>query len=273
MKIELGWENGSRLHLVGEDVGHGEAVVLVHGWPCSSVVWEDLRAELLAAGYRVVTYDRRGFGHSGRPSTGYDLDTLTEDLARVTDVLALEKATVIGFDAGCCEVMRLLGTFGEARVGRVALISPLPMVPCGGEGCQQGPAMQRLRDALAADRHEALAAYLAVTFGNAGQLAISQDVLRFWVQDACNNSAHAIRSMLNGYLDLQDDAIRIGVPTLVVAGAADQLVPRSSVDALAGALPASQLITLPDASHGLLATHMPALTQALLAFMSESGRF
>ena len=82
MKIELGWENGNRLQLVGEDVGHGEAVVLIHGWPCSSMVWEDLRAELLAAGHRVVTYDRRGFGRSARPSTGYDLDTLTEPQVR-----------------------------------------------------------------------------------------------------------------------------------------------------------------------------------------------
>lgn len=271
MRIELGWENGSRLQLVGDDVGHGEPVVLVHGWPCSSMVWEDLRAELLAAGYRVVTYDRRGFGRSARPSTGYDLDTLTEDLARVMDVLALQNATVVGFDAGCCEVMRLLGTFGEARVARLALVSPLPLVPCGGADGQQGPTMQRLRDALGADRHQALSAYLAVNFrtSDAQHLAVGQDVFQFWLQDACNNSAHAIRSMLSaGYLDLQDDAVRIGVPTLVMTGDSDQLVPFTDVEALASALSLVRHVSVPGASHGLLATHTPALARALLAFIS-----
>lgn len=273
MKIELGWENGNRLQLVGEDVGHGEAVVLVHGWPCSSMVWEDLRAELLAAGHRVVTYDRRGFGRSARPSTGYDLDTLTEDLARVMDVLALQKATVVGFDAGCCEVMRLLGTFGEARVARLALVSPLPLVPCGGADGQQGPALLRLRDALGADRYQALSAYLAVNFrtSDAQHLAVGQDVFQFWLQDACNNSAHAIRSMLSsGFLDLQDDAVRIGLPTLVVSGESDQLVPCTDAEALADALSQAQHVGVPGASHGLLATHTLALSRALLAFISET---
>lgn len=272
MKIELGWENGNRLQLVGEDVGDGEAVVLVHGWPCSSMVWEDLRAELLAAGHRVVTYDRRGFGRSARPSTGYDLDTLTEDLARVMDVLALQNATVVGFDAGCYEVMRLLGTFGEARVARLALISPLPLVLGGGADGQEGPGLLRMRDALGADRYQALSASLAANFriSDEQHLAVGQDVFQFWLQDACNNSAHAIRSMLSSsYLDLQDDAVRIGVPTLVVSGERDQLVPCTDAEALAGALCQARHVGMPGASHGLLATHTPALSRALLAFISE----
>jgi pimeloyl-ACP methyl ester carboxylesterase len=124
MRLDLGRTGDERLHLAGDDLGQGDPVVLVHGWPGSARVWDDLRAELLAAGHRVISQDRRGFGRSGPPSSGYELDALAEDLARILTQLALQDVTLVGWDLGCKEIMRLLGMTGEDRIARVAFIAP-----------------------------------------------------------------------------------------------------------------------------------------------------
>lgn len=270
MKIELGWENSDRLYLHGEDVGRGSTVVLVHGWPCSSFVWEDLRAELLLQGFRVITYDRRGFGRSGRPSTGYDLDTLAEDLARLMDVLELEDASVIGFDAGCSEIMRMLGTFGTERVARIALVSPLPLGPKWCPGRAEGSALARLRDGLRRDRYHALGVYMETAFSTRirADLSSSRDVRQIWLQEACGNSAVALRTMLEIFGDdLGEDAVRIKVPALIVSGSGDQIVPARSTEALAASLSLPRLVSFASAPHALLATHAEELTRALLEFL------
>src|ERR1700756_5684669 len=123
--IKVGQENSTPIEVYYEDHGSGSPVVLIHGWPLSGASWEKQTAALLAAGHRVITYDRRGFGRSSKPATGYDYDTFAADLAAVLDALSLEKVDLVGFSMGTGEVTRYLGKYGSARVRRAVLIGTL----------------------------------------------------------------------------------------------------------------------------------------------------
>ena len=121
--IKVGQENSTSIDLYYEDHGSGPAVVLIHGWPLSGASWEKQTAALLAAGHRVITYDRRGFGRSSKPATGYDYDTFAADLAAVLDALSLDKVDLVGFSMGGGEIARYLSRHGAARVSKAVLVS------------------------------------------------------------------------------------------------------------------------------------------------------
>src|SRR5512133_881460 len=124
--IRVGEENSGNIDLYYEDHGSGKPVVLIHGWPLSGASWEKQVPVLLEAGYRVITYDRRGFGNSGHPSSGYDYDTFASDLNKVMTELDLTDTCLVGFSMGGGEVARYLGTYGSRRVRNVAFISAVP---------------------------------------------------------------------------------------------------------------------------------------------------
>lgn len=258
MKIDIGHENSTCIQLRGHDLGSGTPVLLVHGWPVRSSVWDKLVPPLLAAGRRVVTFDRRGFGRSGRPSTGHDLDTLADDLSRVMAKLALQDCVLVGHGLGCSEVLRLLGTYGSERVRRLVLVSPLPPVPT---------AAQALHDALVDDRPAALEAFLARALGRAAAPLTAAGDRALWI-DALDASPLAQLACVQAWAgaDLRDDLARIAVPGVVVHGSEDRIAPPASAAVpLCEALAGGVLHTVPGGPHALPWTHAPQVLQALLA--------
>ena len=124
--LSVGEENSGSVDLYYKDHGSGPPIVLIHGYPLSSRAWDKQVPALVAAGHRVVTYDRRGFGKSSQPITGYDYDTLAADLHSLMEALGLEATTLVGHSMGTGEVVRYLGTYGSARVAKAALVAPIP---------------------------------------------------------------------------------------------------------------------------------------------------
>src|SRR5216117_988923 len=125
-RITVGQENSAPIEIYYEDHGSGKPVVLVHGWPLSGALWEKQVTDLLRAGHRVITYDRRGFGHSSKPASGYDYDTFTEDLRKLVTALDLHDFALVGFSMGGGEVARYFGKYGSDDVSRAVFMSAVP---------------------------------------------------------------------------------------------------------------------------------------------------
>lgn len=258
MNIDIGHENSTCIQLHGQDLGSGNPVLLVHGWPVGSTIWDKLVPPLLAAGRRVITFDRRGFRRSGRPSTGHDLDTLADDLARVIGKLALKDCVLAGHGMGCGEVLRLLGTYGSERVRSLVLVSPMPPVPTDA---------QSLWQALEQDRPAALEAFLARALGHEGQTLSAAGDRALWI-DALDAAPLAQVACVQAWAaaDLRDDLARIAVPCTVVHGSDDRIAPpacaaRPLCEGIAGGV----LLTVPDGPHALPWTHAPQVLEVLLS--------
>jgi len=161
--INVGQENSSPIELYYEDHGTGKPVVLIHGWPLSGASWEKQTAALLAAGYRVITYDRRGFGKSSQPAVGYDYDTFAEDLHKLVTALDLRDFALVGFSMGSGEVARYIGKFGTERVSKVVFLAGVPpfllKTPDNQSGVEIG-VFDGIKQAIAADRPAFLTQFL-----------------------------------------------------------------------------------------------------------------
>ncbi|MER7540782.1 alpha/beta hydrolase, partial [Streptomyces sp. NPDC097704] len=155
--ITVGQENTTPIELYFEDQGAGQPVVLIHGFPLDGHSWERQSAALLAAGHRVITYDRRGFGQSSQPTTGYDYDTFAADLNTVMETLDLNDAVLVGFSMGTGEVARYLGTYGSSRIAKAAFLGSLEPCLLQSDDNPQGAApaafFQGVSEALKADRY------------------------------------------------------------------------------------------------------------------------
>ncbi|MGN6107035.1 MAG: alpha/beta fold hydrolase, partial [Kofleriaceae bacterium] len=189
--LKVGQENSSNIDLYYEDYGRGKPVVLIHGWPLSCRSWEKQVPALLDAGYRVIAYDRRGFGLSSKPASGYDYDTFTADLHRVITELDLHGATLVGFSMGTGEVARYLGSIGAGRVERAVFIASVPpflLHTPNNPGGVDGRVFEDIKAGIAADRLAYLTRFLN-DFYNADELhdRVSPQVL----QDSWNIAAGA----------------------------------------------------------------------------------
>ncbi len=224
--------NGSVQIHVEDSGGDGRPVVLVHGWPLSGKSWADQLPALTGAGYRVVTYDRRGFGESDKPGedSGYDYDTLTSDLDAVLRNLDLSDVTLVGFSMGGGEVARYVGTFGVDRVRSVVFAAAIPPFllksdehPEGGLDQDSAEGMQR---DLRADRDAFLDAFLTNFFSADGELKVSEAQRQEALALAAQAELHAAASCITSWLtDFRDDLAQISVPTLVIHGDSDAIVP------------------------------------------------
>src|SRR3989441_11399495 len=153
--VTVGQENSTAIDIYYEDLGSGKPVVLVHGWPLSGALWEKQVTDLLNAGHRVITYDRRGFGQSSKPSTGYNYDTFAEDLHKLVTKLDLRDVTLVGFSMGGGEVARYIGKYGTGRVSKAAIISgitPYLLKTAENPGPLDQAAVQGIQGAIAKDR-------------------------------------------------------------------------------------------------------------------------
>ncbi len=274
--VTVGEENSTPIELYYEDHGTGPAVVLLHGWPVDSRSWEPQVLPLLQAGYRVITYDRRGFGRSSRPTRGYDFDTLAADLDRVLTRLDVREATLIGFSLGTGELARYVGTHGTGRLSACVLIESLApsfAKSADNPGGADQQAISDLQQAIVADRYAWLTGLLGAFLNLDEYLGkrVSEDTVRaIWAAGA-EASPYATWACPQGWLDdFTVDATKIDVPMLIMHGTADRILP---IDATARRLPDliadCRLVEIDGAPHGMLWTHADEVNDALLAFVAD----
>ena len=274
--VRVGSQNGSGIDLYFEDHGSGQPVVLIHGYPLNGRSWEHQERALLEAGYRVICYDRRGFGQSSKPTIGYDYDTLAADLAMLIDHLGLTDINLVGFSMGTGEVTRYLGTRGSARVRRAALLGALPpfllKTDDNPEGVD-GEVFDGIKAAIVGDRFAYLETFLIDAY-NADVLGGSRISDQAWHASfvaAIGASAYATYACVDAWLtDFRPDLRRFDVPTLVVHGADDRIMPaRATAERLPQFIKDVRVVTLDRGPHNVAWTHPEEVNAALLTFLAE----
>lgn len=274
-RIHVGDENTTAIELHYEDMGAGQPVVLIHGFPLSGRSWEKQTTALLAAGYRVITYDRRGFGESSQPSVGYDYDTFAADLDRLMTQLDLRDAVLVGFSMGTGEVTRYLANFGSERVSKAVMMGVVPpfllKTDDNPEGVD-GSVFDGIIDAIESDRLAYLTAFFDAFYNLDETLGvrISDEVVRdSWNVGAGASAVGTVSCPPTWISDFRQDLRKNDVPTLVVHGDADRILP---IDATARRLPDliadCQLVEIPGAPHGMLWTHGAEVNEVLLRFLA-----
>lgn len=272
--VAVGTENSQNINLHYEDHGSGQPVVLIHGYPLDGNSWERQQRELLANGYRVITYDRRGFGRSSHPTVGYDYDTFAADLHALLEHLDLQEAVLVGFSMGTGEVTRYLASYGS-RIRKAALLGAIPPFLLKTDDNPQGVDGQVFKDikaAILADRY----AYFKDFFNNfynvdvLGPSRISDQAWQASFNVAALSSPYASYACVDTWLtDFRSDLAKIDVPTMVVHGTADRILP---IDATAQRLPGMikdlKLVTVDGGPHNIAWTHPEEVNTALLDFLA-----
>jgi non-heme chloroperoxidase len=277
--ITVGQENSGNIELHYEDHGSGKPVILIHGWPLSGRSWEKQVPVLLEAGYRVITYDRRGFGDSSKPSSGYDYDTFAEDLHSIMTELDLRDVTLVGFSMGGGEVARYLGTYGSDRVSKavfMAAVPPFLVKTADNPTGVDASVFEGIKKAIAADRPAFLSQFLA-NFYNVdvlGGTQISDEVVRLSWNIAALASPKGTLDCVSAWVtDFRKDLARIDVPTLVIHGDADRILPlAATATPTHEAVTGSRLVVVKGGPHGLNWTHAEEVNRELLNFVGQPAR-
>ncbi len=265
----------SSVHLhIDDSGGDGRPVVLIHGWPLSAQAWEPQVSVLQAAGYRVVAYDRRGFGRSDKPESGYNYDVLADDLHRVISQCGLQDVTLVGFSMGGGEVARYVARHGESRLRSVVFAAAVPPCLMKSADNPDGPLTpdkaQQKKEAFAQDRNAYFDQFTTAFFSANGVLQVTESQ-RGEAIALCQQSAqHAALACMEAFAtaDFRDDLKKVTVPTLVIHGDADAVVPiEGSGERTQRAVPHSQMVRVKGAPHGLNVSHAQAFNDALLSFL------
>ncbi|MGA5551048.1 alpha/beta fold hydrolase [Streptomyces pseudogriseolus] len=275
--ITVGQENSTDIDLYYEDHGTGQPVVLIHGFPLDGHSWEKQSAALLDAGYRVITYDRRGFGRSSHTTTGYDYDTFAADLNTVLETLDLNDVVLVGFSMGTGEVGRYVGNYGTARVAKVAFLASLEPFLLKTDDNPAGAApiefFQGVSDAVKADRYAYYTAFYKDFYNLEDTLGtrISEEAVRNSWNVAAGGGAYAASAApLTWFTDFREDLPKIDVPALILHGTADNILPiDSTARPFHKAVPSADYVEIEGAPHGLLWTHAEEVNEALLAFLAK----
>jgi non-heme chloroperoxidase len=277
--IKVGEENSDNIELYYEDHGTGKPVVLIHGWPLSGASWEKQAAALLAAGHRVITYDRRGFGRSSQPAVGYNYDTFAEDLHKVMTMLDLRDAALVGFSMGGGEVARYLGKHGSQRVSKAVFIASVPpfllKTADNPEGVD-GSVFEGIEKAIVADRPTFLSAFLA-DFYNVDVLkgkGISDQVVQYSWNIAVGASPKGTLDCVPAWgTDFRNDLASIKVPTLVIHGDDDRILPIAATGIRTQkAVKGARLVVVEGGPHGLTWTHAEKVNRELLEFLGQGAQ-
>jgi non-heme chloroperoxidase len=276
--VTIGKENSGNLDLYYEDHGSGDPVVLIHGYPLSGASWEKQVPVLLNAGYRVITYDRRGFGKSSKPTAGYNYDTFVADLHQLITQLKLRNFTLVGFSMGGGEVARYLGKYGSTGVSKAVIISGVPPYLLKGADNPEGvdaSVFAGIQKAVVADRYAFFSGFFS-NFYNTDVLLgkrISEQAIQASWNIAVGSSAAASLACVATWLeDFRSDLARIDVPTLVMHGDADRILPIGAAGLRTAKLikGARQLI-VKDGPHCITWTHAEEVNAALLSFLGGKG--
>jgi non-heme chloroperoxidase len=275
--VTVGTENSTDIELYYEDHGSGQPVVLIHGYPLDGSSWEKQTTALLESGYRVITYDRRGFGKSTKTTSGYDYDTFAADLNTLLNRLELNNAVLVGFSMGTGEVARYLSTYGSARVARAAFLGSLEPFLLKTDDNPDGVPQEvfdGLTEAVTADRYAFFTEFFKNFYNSdtfLGTPRLSQEVM-----DASRNIASgagataSVAAQPTWLTDFRADIPRIDVPALIVHGTEDNILPIDATGRrFAKALPSADYVEIDGAPHGLLWTHAAEVNEALLAFLKK----
>jgi len=262
----------TRLYL--KDWGSGRPVILIHGWPLSADSWDDQALALADAGHRVIAYDRRGFGRSSQPWSGYDYDTLADDLATVIAQTDARDAVVVGFSMGGGEVARYMSRHGGKSVAKAALVSsvlPYRLKTRDNPAGTEQAAFDKSADAMRQDRAKFFTGFFRTFFGvDTLATPVSQELLDWAWGIAMQASLKATLACAKSFssTDFRTDLQAFKVPTLIIHGTEDKTVPiDASSRAAAKGIAGSTLIEYDGAPHGLFATHKARLTADLLDFV------
>jgi non-heme chloroperoxidase len=272
----VGAENGLPIELHYTDQGEGQPVVLIHGWPFSGRSWEAQLPALVEAGYRVISYDRRGFGQSSQPWHGYEFDTLTADLAALMEHLDLRDAVLIGFSMGGGEVVRYLSRYGADRVSKIVLASAVPPYLYKSDDNPDGgiddARIEELIAGVQQDRMAFFDEYLDSYFSAGKTRKVSPQQKAYALSLLAVASPKATIDCINAFsrTDFREDLAKVTVPTLVIHGDSDNIVPvEVSGQRAAAAVSGSVLVIVEDAPHGMLVSHPKEWNSAVLRFLAD----
>ncbi|WNL41488.1 alpha/beta hydrolase [Halomonas sp. PAMB 3264] len=275
--LNAGTEQGTPVELYYEVHGAGKPVVLIHGWPLSSRSWEPQVPALVEAGYKVITYDRRGFGKSTQADGGYDYDTLAADLKKLLDALDVHDATLVGFSMGGGEVARYIAHYGTERVSKAVLAAAVPpylyKTDDNPEGGLDDATINEFLDGVRGDRLAFLEDFTKNFFTAGDKSDLVSEPNRQYHRDiAAFASPKATFDCVKAfsYTDFREDLPKMKLPTLIIHGDADGIVPFEVSGKRAGeTLPHSKLVVIEGGPHGLNVTHAKAFNEALIAFLDS----
>jgi non-heme chloroperoxidase len=276
--VTVGKENSSNIELYYEDHGKGQAVVLIHGYPLSGASWEKQVPALLNAGHRVITYDRRGFGKSSQPTTGYNYDTFAEDLRKVITHLELRDFALVGFSMGGGEVARYFGRYGSKGVSKVVILSGVPpyllKTSDNPEGVDQS-VFDGVEKAIIADRYAFFTEFFK-NFYNTDVLlnkrVSPQAVQSSWNVAAFSSAIATLACVPTWHEDFRKDVAKIDVPALVMHGDADRILPITAAGARTGKLiKGARMVVVKDGPHCITWTHADEVNAELVKFLGKAA--
>jgi non-heme chloroperoxidase len=272
--LTVGKENSGNIELYYEDHGSGQPVVLIHGYPLSGASWEKQVPVLLGAGYRVITYDRRGFGKSSQPTEGYNYDTFAEDLHHLIAQLKLRDFTLVGFSMGGGEVARYVGKYGSKGVSKAVIISSVvPYLLKSGDNPEglDASVFAGIENAVAADRYAFFTGFFQNFYNTdllLGKRVSEQAIQANWNAAVSSSATASMACVATWHEDFRKDLERIDVPTLVIHGDNDHIVPLAAAGArTAKMIKGARLHVVKGGPHGITWTHAEDVNAELLSFL------
>src|SRR5438128_3408396 len=254
--VNVGKENSGNIDLYYEDHGSGNPVVLIHGYPLSGASWEKQVSMQLDAGYRVITYERRGFSKSSQPTVGYNYDTFAEDLHKLVTQLQLRDFNLVGFSMGGGEVARYFGKYGSTGVSKAVIISGVPpylLKAADNPDGVDGSVFEGIQKAIVADRYAFFTEFFKNFYNTdllLGKRVSQQAVQASWNTAAGASATASLACVPTWHEDFREDLKRIDVPTLVIHGDADQIEPNTAAEQPTAKLTKEAgLIVVKDAPH------------------------
>jgi len=277
--VTVGKEKSGNIDLYYEDHGSGQPVVLIHGYPLSGASWEKQVPVLLGAGYRVITYDRRGFGKSSQPTTGYNYDTFAEDLHQLIAQLKLRDFTLVGFSMGGGEVARYIGKYGSKGVSKAVIISSVvPYLLKSGDNPEglDASVFAGIENAVAADRYAFFTGFFQNFYNTdllLGKRVSQQAIAADWNVAATASATASVACVATWHEDFRKDLERVDVPTLVIHGDDDHIVPLVAAGArTAKMIKGARLHVVKGGPHGVTWTHAEEVNTQLLSFLGEKAQ-
>jgi non-heme chloroperoxidase len=276
--VNVDKENSGDIDLYYEDHGTGDPVVLIHGYPLSGASWERQIPVLLAAGHRVITYDRRGFGKSSQPTAGYNYDTFAEDLRKLVTHLKLRHFALVGFSMGGGEVARYIGKYGSKDVSHAVFVSSIPpfllKTSDNPEGVDQS-VFDGIQKAAAADRYAFFTEFFK-NFYNAdtllGKRISEQAIQASWNVAAGASATASVACVPAWYEDFRKDLSRVDIPTLVIHGDSDRIVPFAAAgQRTAQLVKGARLTIIKDGPHAVNWTHAEEVNPELVNFLGKGA--
>ena len=276
--VTVAKENSGDIQLYYEDHGSGDPVVLIHGYPLNSASWEKQVPVLLEAGQRVITYDRRGFGKSSQPTTGYNYDTFAEDLHKLVTHLKLRHFALVGFSMGGGEVARYIGKYGAKGVSKAVIIGGVPpylLKTSDNPDGVDGSVFEGIQKAVAADRYAFFTEFFKNFFNTdvfLGKRISEQAVQASWNVAARASATASLACVPTWHEDFRKDLTRIDVPTLVIHGDADRIVPiKASGEKTAKLVKGARLVAIKDGPHAVSWTHADEVNTQLVNFLGKGA--